>query len=196
MSLAPLLAYDPETLKRLNDAAAVFSEVMASPDKAIPQDLLERAYCIVIVPNGKGFLFCRNNAGPGWSAPGAVFQNSAPSTDLIMLVMNQRRAEQLLAGKFTLGAEASVAAGPVGQTGKTLADVQIHAEVLSWSQSQGLFKGRSLDGVTLWQDLDVNAALYGGNRLENHDIVTEGVLPPKSAAKILELLNHYPFRDE
>lgn len=187
--LAPLVAGDLEPAKRLGDAAAVFSEVMAVPEKSIPQDLLEHAYCIVIVPDGKGYLFCRNNAGPGWSAPGAVRiegKNFTPQS-LIMLVMDQRRAEQMLASKFTLGAEASVAAGPVGShsTGHP------HADVLSWSRS-----GTSLEGVTLWQAVDDNALLYGGNKLENKDIVTEGVLPPKSAAKILDLLNRYSFRHQ
>ncbi len=197
VAMAPLFATDLEPSTRLDDAAAVFSEVMAAPDTSIPSDLLEHAYCIVIVPDAKsakGYLFCRNNAGPGWSAPGAIGIERGPSTGLIMLVMNEHRAEQMLASKFTLGAEASVAAGPVGPTARTGA--QMHADVLSWSRSPGLFAGIALDGATLRQDLDRNAALYGGNKLENRDIVTEGVLPPKSAAKILDLLNRYSFRDE
>jgi lipid-binding SYLF domain-containing protein len=199
VALTPLFASDLEPAKRLGAAAAVFSEVMAAPENSIPPDLLEHAYCIVIVPDGKGYLFCRNNAGPGWSAPGAVRvegKNFLPQSpivqNLIMLVMNQRRAEQMLASKFTLGAEASVAAGPVGShsTGHP------HADVLSWSRSEGVFTGIALEGVTLWQVVDDNAVLYGGNKLENRDIVTEGVLPPKSAAKILDLLNRYSFREE
>jgi SH3 domain-containing YSC84-like protein 1 len=200
-ALTPLLASEIDPAKRLGDAATVFSEVMAAPDNSIPPNLLEHAYCIVIVPDGKGYLFCRNNAGPGWSAPGTVriegksfpLQNGGTSTNLIMLVMNQRRAEQMLASKFTLGAEASVAAGPVGRTGMVLTDAQIRADVLSWSRSQGVFAGQALEGVTLWQVVDDNAVLYGGNKLENRDIVTEGVLPPKSAGKILDLLNQYSF---
>src|SRR5690242_21608073 len=135
LALAPLLAASSEPAKRLNEAAEVFSEVMSAPDKGIPQELLENAHCIVIVPGlktaafifggkyGKGYLSCRNNNGAGWSAPGTVrieggsagFQIGGSETDLIMLVMNARGADKLLSSKFKLGAEGSVAAGPVGR---------------------------------------------------------------------------------
>src|ERR1700732_2300499 len=137
LALAPLLAADREPAKRLNEAAAVFTEVMDTPDKGIPQELLENAHCIVIVPGlktaafivggkyGKGYLSCRNKSGAGWSAPGTVrieggsvgFQIGGSETDLIMLVMNERGADKLLSSKFTLGAEGSVAAGPGGERG-------------------------------------------------------------------------------
>ena len=163
LAVAPLLlAKDNEPAKRLDEAAAVFSEVMAAPDKGIPQEMLEHAHCIVIVPDlktaafvfggkyGKGYLSCRNKSGPGWSAPGTVrieggsvgFQIGGSSTDLIMLVMNARGADKLLSSKFTLGAEGSVAAGPVGRTATAQTDAQMHADILSWSRSQGLFAGR------------------------------------------------------
>jgi len=136
LALAPLLAKDNEPAERLNEAAAVFSEVMAAPDKGIPDEMLDHAHCIVIVPGlktaafvfggkyGKGYLSCRNKGGAGWSAPGTVrieggsvgFQIGGSETDLIMLVMNERGADKLLSSKFTLGAEGSVAAGPVGRT--------------------------------------------------------------------------------
>src|SRR5579872_3019465 len=181
LAIAPLLAKDNEPAKRLDEAAAVFSEVMAAPDKGIPQELLENAHCIVIVPDlktgafivggkyGKGYLSCRSKVGPGWSAPGTVrieggsvgFQIGGSSTDLIMLVMNARGADKLLESKFTLGAEGSVAAGPVGRTATAQTDVQMHADILSWSRSQGLFAGVALEGATLRQDLDDNAAIYG-----------------------------------
>jgi len=122
-----------------------------APDKGIPQELLEDAHCIVIVPNlktgafivggkyGKGYLLCRNKRGPGWSASATVrieggsfgFQIGGSSTDLIMLVMNERGAEKLLESKFTLGAEGSVAAGPVGRTATAQTDAQMHADILS-----------------------------------------------------------------
>ncbi len=150
-----LLAIDKEPAKRLGEAASVFSEVMATPDKGIPQDLLEKAHCIVIVPGlktgafivggkyGKGYLSCRNKSGAGWSAPATVrieggsvgFQIGGSTTDLIMLVMSDRGADKLLSSKFTLGGEASVAAGPVGRTATAQTDAQMHAEILSWSQS-------------------------------------------------------------
>ena len=188
----------------------MLSEIMATPDKGIPQDLLEKAHCIVIVPElktaafvfggkyGKGYLSCRNTTRAAWSAPGAVrieggsvgFQIGASSTDLIMLVMNERGADKLLSSQFTLGAEASVAAGPVGRTAAAQTDAQMHADILSWSRSRGLFAGVALEGATLRQDLDDNAALYG-KALENRQIVTTGVRAPAAAGKLLELLNRY-----
>jgi SH3 domain-containing YSC84-like protein 1 len=212
--LTPLLAMDKESAQRLDESAVVFSEVMAAPDKGIPQDMLENAHCIVIVPAlktgafvfggkyGKGYLSCRNEKGPGWSAPGTVrieggsvgFQIGGSQTDLIMLVMNARGVDKLLASKFTLGAEGSVAAGPVGRTATAQTDAQLHAEILSWSRSQGLFAGLALEGATLRQDLNDNATLYG-KKLENREIVTSGVRPPKAAAKLLSLLNKYSARE-
>ena len=214
LALTPLLAQDKEPAKRLDDAAIVFSEVMAAPDKGIPQELLEKAHCIVIVPDlktaafvvggkyGKGYLSCRNKRGAGWSAPGTVrieggsvgFQIGASSTDLIMLVMSERGADKLLASKFTLGGEGSVAAGPVGRTATAQTDAQMRADILSWSRTQGLFAGLALEGATLREDLDDNATLYG-KKLENRAIVTTGVRPPKTADKLLALLNRYSAKE-
>src|SRR5450759_5089357 len=214
LALTPLLAADNESAKRLNDAAVVFSEVMDAPDKGIPQELLEKAHCIVIVPDlktaafvvggkyGKGYLSCRNKSGVGWSAPATVrieggsvgFQIGASSTDLIILVMSERGAEKLIASKFTLGAEGSVAAGPVGRTATAQTDAQMHADILSWSRTQGLFAGVALEGATLRQDLDDNTTIYGV-RLENREIVTTSVRVPKAAAKLIALLNKYSARE-
>src|ERR1700736_2298780 len=214
LAITPLLAKDNEPSKRLNDAATVLSEVMGAPDKGILQELLEHAHCIVIVPDlktgafivggkyGKGYLSCRSKVGPGWSAPGTVrieggsvgFQIGGSSTDLILLVMNERGADKLLSSKFTLGAEGSVAAGPVGRTATAQTDAQMHADILSWSRSQGLFAGVALEGATLREDLDDNAALYG-RKLENRTILTKGVAAPKSADKLLSLLNRYSARE-
>src|SRR6266550_2932386 len=163
--------------------------------------MLEHAHCIVIVPElktgafivggkyGKGYLSCRNKVGPGWSAPGTVrieggsvgFQIGGSETDLIMLIMNERGADKLLSSKFTLGAEGSVAAGPVGRTATAQTDAQMKADILSWSRSQGLFAGLALEGATLRQDLDDNATLYG-RKMENRQIVTTGITPPRAAA--------------
>jgi SH3 domain-containing YSC84-like protein 1 len=209
-----LLALDKEPAKRLREAAAVFSEVMATPDKGIPQDLLSKAHCIVIVPGlktgafivggkyGKGYLSCRAKSGIGWSAPATVrieggsvgFQIGGSTTDLIMLVMSERGADKLMSSKFTLGAEGSVAAGPVGRTATAQTDAQMHAEILSWSRSQGLFAGLALEGATLRQDLDDNATLYG-SKLENRDIVKNGRAAPKSAAALMGLLNKQSARE-
>jgi SH3 domain-containing YSC84-like protein 1 len=214
LAVTSLMAQDNEPAKRLGEAATVFSEVMATPDKGIPQELLENAHCIVIVPDlktaafmvggkyGKGYLSCRSKSGSGWSAPGTIrieggsvgFQIGASSTDLIMLVMSERGADKLLESKFTLGAEGSVAAGPVGRTATAQTDAQMHADILSWSRSQGLFAGLALEGATLRQDLDDNATLYG-KKLENRAIVTGGMRPPKAAARLLEQLNRYSAKE-
>jgi lipid-binding SYLF domain-containing protein len=210
LALAPLVAKDNEPAKRLQAAADVFSEVMATPDKGIPQDLLSKSHCIIIVPGlktaafffgakfGKGYVSCRNHDGAGWSAPGTIrieggsvgFQIGGSETDLIMLVMNAGGKEKLFASKFTLGAEGSVAAGPVGRTATAQTDAQMHAEILSWSRSQGLFAGIALEGATLRQDLDDNATLYG-QKLENREIVNTSVHAPQAAQRLLGLLNKY-----
>jgi SH3 domain-containing YSC84-like protein 1 len=214
LAITPLLAIDNENVKRLNEASAVFSEIMNAPDKGIPEELLSKAHCIVIVPNlktaaflvggkyGKGYLSCRKQKGVGWSAPGAIrieggsvgFQIGGSETDLVMLVMNTRGADKLLSSKFTLGAEGSVAAGPVGRTATAQTDAQMHAEILSWSRTQGLFAGIALEGATLRQDLDDNASLYG-KKLENRRIVTGPTRTPKAAAKLIGLLNKYSARE-
>jgi SH3 domain-containing YSC84-like protein 1 len=214
LALTPLVAADAEPAQRLDESAAVFSEMMAAPDQGIPLELFEKSHCIVIVPDlktaafvlggkyGKGFVSCRTKTDAGWSAPGTLrieggsigFQMGGSSTDLIMLVMNERGADKLLASKFTLGAEGSVAAGPVGRTVTAQTDAQMHADILSWSRSQGLFAGVALEGATLRQDLDDNATLYG-EKLENRDIVKKGVRPPKAAESLLALLNRYSARE-
>jgi lipid-binding SYLF domain-containing protein len=215
IAITPLLAKDNESAKRLNDAAQVFSEVMGAPDNGIPQDLLDHAQCVVIVPDlktaafffgakyGKGFLSCRNRDGAGWSAPAALrieggsvgFQIGGSSTDLIMLVMNRRGVEKLLADKFTLGGEGSVAAGPVGRTATAQTDAQMHADILSWSRSQGLFAGLALEGATLRQDLDDNATLYG-TKLQNKEIINGSVQAPQAAARLIAELNKDSAREE
>lgn len=215
LAMTPLLAADDAPAQRLNEAALVFSEIMATPDKGVPEDLLQKAHCIVIVPSlktgafivggkyGKGFMSCRGTGGKGWSAPGAVrieggsvgFQIGGSSTDVIMLVMTERGASKLLESKFTLGAEGSAAAGPVGRTATAQTDAQMSADILSWSRSQGLFAGISLQGASLRQDLDDNAALYG-KKLDNRDIVLKDTPPPASAQKLLTLLNQYSAKEE
>src|SRR5258705_8210813 len=215
LALTPLLAKEPEPVKRLEESATVFSEIMATPDKGIPQDLLAKAHCIVIVPGlkkgafivggkyGKGYLSCRKKSGVGWSAPGTVrieggsvgFQIGGSETDVILLVMNERGADKLLSSKFTLGAEGSVAAGPVGRTATAQTDAQMKAEILSWSRSQGLFAGLALEGATLRQDLDANNTIYG-QRLDNRSIVNQTRRIPQAAVKLIDLLSQYSAREE
>jgi SH3 domain-containing YSC84-like protein 1 len=214
LAAASVAAAANEPIRRLDEATAVFSEVMAAPDQGIPLELLEKAHCIVIVPDvktaafvmggkyGKGYLSCRTRSGAGWSAPGTVrieggsvgFQIGGSSTDLIMLIMSERGADKLLASKFTLGAEGSVAAGPVGRTVTAQTDAQMHADILSWSRSQGFFAGVALEGATFREDLDDNATLYGKG-LGNREIVTTGVRPPPAADRLLALLHRYSARE-
>ena len=197
-----------KTDERLQNAAEVLREVMAAPDKGIPDDLLKKAHCAVIVPGvkkgaflagaeyGKGFVSCRKKGG--WSAPAAIrveggsfgFQIGGEEIDVIMLVMNARGAEKLMASKFTLGGDASVAAGPVGRTTTAQTDALMNAEILSWSRSRGVFAGISLAGATLRPDEDDNRALYG-ETLDTKQVVYSNRKPPVAADALLSLLKSY-----
>jgi len=198
---------------RLTDAADMMTDIMSAPDKGIPQDLLEKASCIVIVPGvkggafifggkyGKGFMLCRKESGVGWSAPASVrveggsfgFQIGVSETDVVMLVMNQSGVKKLLSSKFTLGADASVAAGPVGRTSTAETDAQMHAEILSWSRTRGVFAGIALQGATLRPDDDWNKELYGKS-MSNRDIVLGNTPSPPAAAKLHAILDKYSSR--
>lgn len=202
-----------KTTERLDDAAALFREVMGTPDKSIPQSLLDKASCVILVPGvkkvafigsgryGRGFATCRRESGQGWGPPGAVriegggvgFQIGISSTDLVLLVMNERGMKRLLSSKFTLGADASVAGGPVGRDATAQTDALITAEILSWSRSRGAFAGVSLEGATLRNDIDENEHMYR-QRWENKQILTSGQKPPAGAAKLIESLNKYSPR--
>jgi lipid-binding SYLF domain-containing protein len=199
--------------ERLKNAATVFQEVMQAPDAGIPQDLLDKSQCVVVIPGmkkaaflvggkfGRGFFACRAKGGNGWGAPAAVrieggsfgLQIGGSETDVIMLVMNERGAQRLLSSKFTLGGDASVAAGPVGRTATAETDAYMTAQILTWSRSRGLFAGLSLSGATLRQDLDANRALYG-KTMTNKEIIDSGVRPPAAAANFIALLNKYSAR--
>ena len=198
---------------RLNDAAEMMSDIMSAPDKGIPQDLLEKAQCIIVVPGvkkgafifggkyGKGFMLCRKESGVGWSAPASIrveggsfgFQIGVSETDVVMLVMNQSGVKKLLSSKFTLGADASVAAGPVGRTSTAETDAQMHAEILSWSRTRGVFAGLALQGATLRPDDDWNKELYGKS-MSNRDIVMNNTPAPAAAAKLISVLDKYSSR--
>jgi lipid-binding SYLF domain-containing protein len=202
-----------DAAKRLDDSADMLNEIMSAPDKGIPQDLLEKAQCVVLVPGlkkgafivgakyGKGFMLCRKQSGVGWSAPAAIrveggsfgFQIGGSETDVVMLVNSEPGAKKLLASKFTLGADASVAAGPVGRTSSAETDAQLHAEILTWSRSRGIFAGISLQGATLRPDEDWNKDLYGSS-LTNREIVMGDTPAPPPAAKLLSALNKYSSR--
>jgi SH3 domain-containing YSC84-like protein 1 len=201
---------------RLKAADRVMREIMAIPAKAIPQELLQSSHCVVIVPGmkkaafiigakyGKGFMLCRKESGTGWSAPAAImveggsfgFQIGGSETDVVMLVMNSGGRDKLLSSKFTLGADASVAAGPVGRTASADTDVQLHAEILSYSRARGLFAGIALDGATLRPDEGTNKELYG-SEVTNKEIVT-GTKTRKSAAgnKLTATMNRFSIQNK
>jgi lipid-binding SYLF domain-containing protein len=209
---ATLLCAGSDAPQRIQAAADAFKEVMDVPDKAIPQDLLNRAQCVIVVPGlkkgafiiggqyGKGFVSCRKK-GVGWSAPAAVrveggsvgFQIGGVETDVFMLVMNEKGMNRLLSTKFTLGAEASVAAGPVGRNAQAQTDAAMTAEILTWSRQRGLFGGVALTGATLREDSDWNNELYGRN-ITNREIVTTGLATPQSASAFVATLNKYSSR--
>jgi lipid-binding SYLF domain-containing protein len=171
LACAPVLASDEKnkTAERLDDAASLFSEVMGTPDRAIPQGLLNKSYCVVLVPGlkkaavivggkfGRGYAVCRAAGGEGWGPPAAIRieggsigpQLGVSSTDVVLLIMNEGGMKRLTRSKFTIGAEATAAAGPVGRDAAAQTDAFVTAEILSWSRSKGLFAGASLDGATM-----------------------------------------------
>ncbi len=209
----PLLAETAQ--ERLKNASEVFQEIMATPDKGIPQDLIEKAHCMAIIPGlkkagfvvggsyGRGFVLCRNESGRGWGAPTAVrieggsfgLQIGASSTDVVMLIMNRKGMDKLLDSKFTLGADASVAAGPVGRTAAAQTDALMRAEILAWSRSRGAFAGISLNGATLRNDLDENKELYG-KKLTSREVLQASTTPPEAAKPLIAQLNKYSMREE
>lgn len=204
---------DDDTTKRLNASADVLTDIMGAPDKGIPKDLLDKAACVVVVPSvkkgafivgakyGRGFIVCRNKNGVGWSAPGGVrieggsvgLQIGGSATDVVMLLMNQSAIDKLLASKFTIGADASAAAGPVGRTASAQTDAQLRAELLTYSRAQGLFAGVSLEGATLRPDDDANKDMYG-KPMSNKDVVQGNVQAPPTAARLIEELNRHSSR--
>ena len=206
-------ATNNDTANRLSAAADVLNEIMATPDKGIPQDLLDKAACAVVVPNvkkgafivgakyGRGFIVCRNQNGRGWSAPAGVkveggsvgFQIGGSETDVVMLLMNKSAIDKLLSSKFTIGADASVAAGPVGRSSSAETDAQLHAQLLTYSRAKGLFAGVSLDGATLRPDDGANKDMYG-RTMSNKDVVLGSVQPPRSADRLIAELNGHSSR--
>lgn len=197
--------------ERLADASAVFSEIMQTPDRGIPQDLLAKSQCVVIIPGmkkaafvigaeyGRGFAMCRKPDGVGWGAPAAVrmeggsvgFQLGGSDTDMVLLVMNRRGMAKLTEDKFTLGADAAAMAGPVGRTANASTDAQMTAEILAWSRAKGLFAGLSVKGATLRPSEDWNEQLYG-RKMANREILLSGeVRPPAEAMPLIHELDRY-----
>jgi SH3 domain-containing YSC84-like protein 1 len=198
------------TTERLDESGIVLKEILSAPDESIPQDLLDQAHCVVIVPSlkkgafvvgakyGRGFTVCRHEDGRGWGAPAAVrveggsfvFQIGASETDLVLLVMNKRGMDKLLESKFTLGGAAEVAAGPVGRGSTAQTDAKMTAKILSYSRSRGVFAGISLQGATLREDLEDNEQLYG-RKYTNRSILADDVPAPAVESELVSVLNRY-----
>jgi lipid-binding SYLF domain-containing protein len=186
--------------KRLGDAATVVSELRSAPDKGIPEDLWNKAECVAVVPGvkkaafiiggefGKGVLSCRT--GQNWSAPiflelqkgSAGFQIGAEQVDLVLLIMNRRGVDKLLDNKVTLGADASVAAGPVGRAASAATDAKLTAEMLAYSRAKGAFAGINLSGGVMRPDKDANEHAYGPS-VTARDVLFKNDVPPPAAAQ-------------
>jgi lipid-binding SYLF domain-containing protein len=215
LSCSPLGLFADTAAERLEESARIMHEIMETPDKGIPQDLLNKAYCVVVVPSlkkaafvvggqyGKGFTICRRGAGLGWGAPSAIrveggsvgFQIGGSETDVVMLIMNEHGMRELDKDKFTLGGDASVAAGPVGRTATANTDAYMTAEILSWSRSKGLFAGISLSGATMRPDRDGNKELYG-EKLDNKQVLMTKTTPPDSARALIAELDKYSMHKQ
>ena len=208
-----LLLAKGEADKRLDDAADLVSDMMKASDKGVPQDLLNKARCVILVPGlkkagfvlgakyGRGFAMCRRPDGVGWSAPAGIrieggsvgFQIGASEQDVMLLVMNDTGMKHLLTNKFTIGGEATAAAGPVGRDVSAQTDAVLRAEMLSYSRSRGLFAGISLQGATLRPDEEANRDLYGADT-QNKEILTGSIKTPASADRVESLLNRNSSR--
>jgi len=197
-----------DDVARTQKAAQVFQSIMDTPDRGIPVDLLRSAKCIAIIPGDKKFAFifggsygrgvatCRTNEG--WSAPifvaidgGSVgYQIGGSSTDLILLFMNDHALKSLLGDKFKLGADASVAAGPVGRSAAAGTDLRLNAEILSYSRTKGIFAGVSLNGAVVEADRSGDQSMYGAD-VDRHEILSGKIAVPPSARGLSRELDAY-----
>jgi lipid-binding SYLF domain-containing protein len=210
LALALPAIADESDMQRLTNSADVLNQIMSAGDKAIPGDLFHKAYCVVVIPNmkkggfivsakyGRGFATCRNPNGTGWTGPAAMrvegggfgLQVGGEGADIVLLVMSDKGMKGILASKFTLGGEASVAAGPVGRDATAQTDATMRADILSWSRARGVFGGLSLQGGTLRADDDADKAIYG-KKESNADILTGKVKAPSDASGFLDAVTKY-----
>lgn len=206
---APAYAGDrAKVVERLNDAATILDEIMAAPDKGIPEEIFSGAKCVAVVPSllkggfvvggayGKGVATCRTASG--WSAPaffrmeGGSFglQIGGEAVDLIMVIMNDKGMERLLSSRFKLGADASVAAGPVGRHAEGTTDWKMRAQVLTYSRSRGVFAGLTVNGSTIRQDKGDTRDFYG-RMVRFRTALTGGVAAPADAQNFLGTVAKY-----
>jgi SH3 domain-containing YSC84-like protein 1 len=194
--------------KRIDTSAKVLDEIMATPDKAIPDKVIRNAKCIAVIPSmvkiaigfggnhGKGVATCRTESG--WSAPAPItitggswgLQLGGQAVDLVMIVTNDQGMEHLLSSKFKLGADASAAAGPVGRDAAADTDIKMKAEVLTYSRARGLFAGIDLSGAAITQDKDETRLLYG-NFVPFAEILNGKVQPPSVSEPFLTAVRRY-----
>lgn len=194
--------------KRIDNSAKVLNEIMATPDKAIPDKVMGKAKCIAVIPSmvkiaigfggnhGKGVATCRT--GAGWSAPAPItitggswgLQLGGQAVDLVMVVMNESGMEHLLSSKFKLGADASAAAGPVGRDAAADTDIKMKSEVLTYSRARGLFAGIDLSGAAITQDKDETRLLYG-KFVPFSEILNGKVEPTASSEPFLSAVRKY-----
>jgi SH3 domain-containing YSC84-like protein 1 len=212
LATAPLFA-QKTAADRLQAATTAIHEMMNASDKGIPVDLLNKATCVVVVPNlkkggfivgaeyGKGFFTCRRASGVGWSSPGALritggkfgLLIGGAETDLVMLVMNRDGMQHLLTDKTQLGGELSAAAGPVGRDSSAMTDAMMHAEILTYSRQRGIFGGIDLTGAAVTEDKDTLKELYG-KPLANKEIIEGGVRMPAEAETFIHALDRVSSR--
>jgi len=191
-----------DSTERLQNSGEVLKEIAAAPDKGIPQEVLEDAKCMVVVPHlvkggfifgakhGRGVAVCRT--GQGWSAPAFIsvgggswgLQIGAEGVDLVMLVMNDRGLRHLLSSKFEITGEGSAAAGPVGRHASAGTDWKLSTELLTYSRARGIFAGLTLEGAVMQQDADSTIAIYGGD-VPFKKILLGEVAAPATAAPLL-----------
>lgn len=199
-----------KAVERVQKAADALQEILASRDRSIPLDLLGKAHCVAVIPGmkeggfifagkyGKGLISCRGKGGKGWTGPSTIrieggsfgLQIGGTLTDLVLLIMNKKGKDKLISSKFTLGVDAAAAAGPVGRTAAAQTDVQMRAEILSYSRSRGVFAGVSLEGATLRPASKDNRKLYG-RHIRARDILDGDVEPPPAARGLIAVLNRY-----
>lgn len=205
-----VIAYAGDSANRITEAKTVVEEIMAAPDNGIPHDLLNNAHCLIVVPAvkrggfivgaqyGKGVATCRQPQGPGWTGPSTVrmeggsigLQIGGGETDVVMMVMNQTGSEKLMKSEFTIGGEGAAMAGPVGRSATAETDAYMHAEILSYSRTRGIFAGIVLKGATLRPDDNDNMELYG-RPVKHEDILMGRVSSPAVANPLLLMLNKY-----
>jgi len=197
--------------ERLERSAQVVREIMSAPDRSVPQDLLDKAVCVGVVPAekkfafgvggsyGRGALVCRSGGTGAWGPPSMIimsggsfgFQIGGESTDVLFIVMNPDGARKLIQDSVKLGADASVAGGPVGRSSAGATDLQMHAEILSYSRARGLFAGISLSGALVKQDKEGNRLLYARDISARDILLQSEVSAPEAAATLDGTLTHH-----